>query len=167
MRWLTNFYDFRFKWTATAAIGIHPTKAWLSQLVDFKNATWHFRRTICSKMGFLLFCVNGNTTSWILTKYTEKKLDVNKTELLNVVLNKSWKEYPSKQWLNSHLPPISKSIQVKRTRYARLCWRSKDKLIRDALLWTSKHVDVLVLAKNQELIHICSVQTLNIAWKTN
>ena len=29
MRWLTNFYDFPFKWTATAAIGIHPTKAWL------------------------------------------------------------------------------------------------------------------------------------------
>ena len=24
MRWLTNFYDFRFKWTATTAIGIHP-----------------------------------------------------------------------------------------------------------------------------------------------
>ena len=38
MRWLTNFYDFRFKWTATAGIGIHPTKAWLSQLVNFKNA---------------------------------------------------------------------------------------------------------------------------------
>ena len=32
MRWLTNFYDFRFKGTATAAIGIHQTKAWLSQL---------------------------------------------------------------------------------------------------------------------------------------
>ena len=25
MRWRTNFYDFAFKWTATAAIGIHPT----------------------------------------------------------------------------------------------------------------------------------------------
>ena len=25
MRWLTNFYDFRFKSTATAAIGIHST----------------------------------------------------------------------------------------------------------------------------------------------
>ena len=34
MRWLTNFYDFRFKSTATAAIGIHPTKTWLSQLVS-------------------------------------------------------------------------------------------------------------------------------------
>ena len=52
MRWLTNFYDFRFKSTATAAIGIHPTKAWLSQLVNFKNAIWHFRRTILSfKLG--------------------------------------------------------------------------------------------------------------------
>ena len=38
MRWLTNFYDFKFKSTATPAIGIHPTKAWLSQLVNFKNA---------------------------------------------------------------------------------------------------------------------------------
>ena len=46
MRWLTNFYDFRFKWTATTAIGIHPTEAWLSQLVNFKNAIWHFRTTI-------------------------------------------------------------------------------------------------------------------------
>ena len=53
MRWLTDFHDFRFKWTATAAIGIHPTKAWLSQLVNFKNAIWtwgHFRRTICNKI---------------------------------------------------------------------------------------------------------------------
>ena len=50
LRWLTNFYDFKFKWTATAAIGIHPTKAWLSQLVNFKNAIWHLRRTICNKI---------------------------------------------------------------------------------------------------------------------
>ena len=56
MRWLTNFYDFRFKWTATAAIGIHPTKAWFSQLVNFKNPIWmwgHFRRTICNKISVL------------------------------------------------------------------------------------------------------------------
>ena len=49
MRWLSNLYDFRFKWTVTAAIGIHPTKAWLSLLVNFKNAIWHFRRMICNK----------------------------------------------------------------------------------------------------------------------
>ena len=50
MRWLTNFYDFNLKWTATAAIGIHPTKPWLLQLVNFKNAIWRFSRTICNKI---------------------------------------------------------------------------------------------------------------------
>ena len=57
IRWLTNFYDFRFQSTATVAIGIHPTKVWLSQLVIFKNVIWtwgHFRRTICNK-----FVLNG------------------------------------------------------------------------------------------------------------
>ena len=49
MRWLSNFYDFRFKSTATPGIGIYPIKAWLSQLVNFKNAIWHFRRTIAIK----------------------------------------------------------------------------------------------------------------------
>ena len=62
MSWLTKFYDFRFKWTATAVIGIHSTKAWLSQLEYtlqkpdcHKNAIWtwgHFRRTICNKILF-------------------------------------------------------------------------------------------------------------------
>ena len=55
MRWRTYFYDFRFKGTATAAIGIHPTKAWVPQLVNFKNAIWtwgRFRRTICNKIPF-------------------------------------------------------------------------------------------------------------------
>ena len=50
------FNSFRFKWTATAAIGIHPTKPWLSQLVNFNNAIWtwgHFRRTICNKHSVL------------------------------------------------------------------------------------------------------------------
>ena len=52
MRWLTKFYDFRLKWTATAGIEIHPTKAWSSLLVNFKNAIWHFRITICYKICF-------------------------------------------------------------------------------------------------------------------
>ena len=56
MRRLVNFYDFTFKWTATKSIGIHPTKAWLSQLVNIKNVIWtwgHFRRTICNTILFL------------------------------------------------------------------------------------------------------------------
>ena len=35
--------------------------------------------------------------------------------------------------------PITKTIQVRRARHAGHCWRSKDELIRDVLLWTSTH----------------------------
>ena len=54
MRWQTNFYDFRFKWTATAAIGIHPNKTWLSQLVNFKREDTleeRYARQFCFKLG--------------------------------------------------------------------------------------------------------------------
>ena len=38
-----------------------------------------------------------------------------------------------------HLPPITKTIQVRRARHAGHCWRSRDELIRDVLLWTPTH----------------------------
>ena len=41
--------------------------------------------------------------------------------------------------LYGHLPPITKTIQVRRTRHAGHCWRSRDELISDVLLWTPTH----------------------------
>ena len=52
------------------------------------------------------------------------------------ILNKSWQQHPTRHQLYGHLPPIMKTIQVRRTRHARHCWRSKDELISDVLLWT-------------------------------
>ena len=63
MGWLTNFYDFRFKWTATAAIGIHPSKAWLTQLVNFKNAICILEERYAIKFCFKL---GKNAMQWKL-----------------------------------------------------------------------------------------------------
>ena len=41
-----------------------------------------------------------------------------------------------KHQLYGYLPPITKTIQVRRTRHAGHCWRSRDELISDVLLWT-------------------------------
>ena len=54
MRWLTDFYDFSFKSTATAGTGIHPTKAWLSQLVNFKKSIWTLEERYAIKFCFKL-----------------------------------------------------------------------------------------------------------------
>ena len=75
-------------------------------------------------------------TTWTLTKRLEKKLDGNYTRMLRAVLNKSWRQHPTRHQLYGHLPPITKTIQVRRTRHAGHCRRSKDELISDVLLWT-------------------------------
>ena len=56
--------------------------------------------------------------------------------MLRAILNKSWRQHPTKHQLYGHLPPITKTIQVRRTRHAGHCWRSRDALISDVLLWT-------------------------------
>ena len=78
-------------------------------------------------------------TTWSLTKRLEKKLDGNYTRMLRAILNKSWRQHPTRHQLYGHLLPITKTIQVRRTRHAGHCWRSRDELIRDVLLWTPTH----------------------------
>ena len=55
------------------------------------------------------------------------------------ILNKSWRQHPTRHQLYGHLPPITKTIQVRQTRHAGHCWRSRDELISDELLWTPTH----------------------------
>ena len=78
-------------------------------------------------------------TSWTLAKRLETKLDGNYTRMLPAILNKSWRQHPTKHQLYGHHPPITKTIQVRRTRHAGHCWRSMDELIGDVLLWTPSY----------------------------
>ena len=78
-------------------------------------------------------------TTWTLTKRMEKKLYSDYARMLQAILNKSWRQHPTKQQLYGHLPPIMKTIKVRRTRPARHSWRSRDELISDVLLWTEQN----------------------------
>ena len=78
-------------------------------------------------------------TTWTLTKRLEKKLDGNYTRMLRAILNKSCRQHPTRHQLYNHLPPITKTIQVRRARHAGHCWRSRDELISDVLLWIPTH----------------------------
>ena len=78
-------------------------------------------------------------TTWTLTKRMEKKLDGNYTRMLRAILNRSWRQHPTRRQMYGHLPPITKTIQVRRTRHTGHCWRSRDELISDVLLWTPTH----------------------------
>ena len=68
---------------------------------------------------------------WTLTRHIEKKPDGICTRIVWAILNKSWQQHSTKQQLYGHLPPISKTIQIRQTRHVRNCWRSENELIRD------------------------------------
>ena len=77
------------------------------------------------------------TTSTLAKRFEKKMLDANYTRMLHATLNKSWKQYSTKQQMYNHWPPISQTIQVSRTRYAGYYWRNVGELISKVLPWAS------------------------------
>ena len=114
------------------------TKAWIAN--DRQSIIWKSDLTNKMKRSFFQAAVISillyGCTTWTLTKRLVKKLDGNYTRMLRAVLNKSWRQHPTRHQLYGHLPPITKNIEARRTRYAGQCWRNRDELISNVLLWT-------------------------------
>ena len=114
-------------WTAINWLSI----IWKSYLTDKMKRSF-FQAAV------VLILLYGCTT-WTLTKQLEKKLDGNYTRILQAILNKSWRQQPTRHQVYGHLLPITKTIQVRWTRHEGHCWRSRDELISEVLLWTPTH----------------------------
>ena len=122
------------------------TKAW--KAIDRLSILWKSDLTDKTKRSFFQAAVVSillyGCTTWKLTKRLENKLDSNYTRIMWAIL---WQhptrimwailwQHPTRHQLYGHLPPITKTIQVRQTKHAGHCWRSKDELISDVLLGT-------------------------------
>ena len=120
--------------------GINTRQAKVWTTIDSLSVIWKSDLTDKMKRSFFSSAIVSillyGCTTWTLTKRMEKKLDGDYTRMLRTILNKSWRQHPTKQQLYGHLPPITKTIKIRRTRHAGHCWRSRDELISDVLLWT-------------------------------
>ena len=81
-------------------------------------------------------------TTWSLTKRVETKLDGNYTRMLRAVLKKSWR----------HQPPITKTIQLRRTRHPDHSWRSTGEYIYIYIYILRNKVDTIVFRSNKPLL---------------
>ena len=112
------------------------TKAWVA--IDRLSIIWKSDLIDKMKRSFFQTAVVSillyGYTTWTLTKRLEKKLDGYYKRMLLAILNKSWRQNPTGHQLYDHLPPITKTIQVRRTSHAGHCWRSKDELISNVLI---------------------------------
>ena len=95
-------------WTAINRLSI----IWKSDLTDKRTRSF-FQAAVVS---ILLY----GCTTWTLTKRLEKKLDGNYTRILQAILNNSWRQHLTRHQLYGHLPPITKTIQVRRARHVGL-----------------------------------------------
>ena len=106
------------------------TKAWTT--IDRLSIIWKSDLTDEMKRSFFQAAVVSillyGCTTWTLTKRLEKKLDGNYTRILRAILNKSWRQHPTRSQLYGHLPPINYTGQTSQTRRTR-----------DVLLWTSTY----------------------------
>ena len=112
------------------------TKAWTA--IDRLSIIWKSNLTDKMKHSFFLAAVVSillyGCTTWTLTKRLEKKQDGNYTSNIEQVLAATPHKTPTIR--PPAFPPITKTIQARRTRHAGHCWRSRDELISDVLLWT-------------------------------
>ena len=105
-------------------------------------------------------------TTWTLTRRMENKLDGNYTRMLRAILNESWRQHSTKKQLYGHLPPITKTIKVRRTRHARHCWRSRDELIGEYFCGPL-HMDEKKEDDQLEPTYNSSAPIQNVVLKTN
>ena len=107
-------------------------ESWLKSSQDNKNTPIE-----CDQMRFIFQhnLSSGLHNSSINVGFHWSKEINSRYEFLQLLL--CWVQPPG--LLYDHLLPISKTIQVRWTRHVGHCWRSRDKLISDILLWTPSH----------------------------
>ena len=84
-------------WTAINRLSV----MWISDLTDKMKRSF-FQAAIVS---ILLY----GCTTWTLTKQLEKKLHGNYKRMPRAILNRLWRQHPTKQQLYCHLPPNTKT----------------------------------------------------------
>ena len=93
-------------------IDTRETKAWTP--IDKLSIIWKSDLTDKTKRSFFQAAVVSillyGCTTWTLTKWLGKKIDGNYTRMLRAILNKSWRQHPTKHQLYGHLPLMTKTI---------------------------------------------------------
>ena len=90
------------------------TKAWTA--IDRLSIIWKSDLTNETKRSFFQAAVVSillyGCTTWMLTKQLEKKLDSNYTRMLRAILNKSWRQHPTRRQLYATCLPSRKLYRL-------------------------------------------------------
>ena len=115
LKLVNKFTYFRSRVSSTEnGINTRLAKAWAA--INRLSVIWKSDLTDKIKRSFfqaaLMSILLYGCTTWTITKRMEKKHDSNCTRMLRAILNITWRQYPKKQQLYSHLPTITKTLHL-------------------------------------------------------
>ena len=73
--------------------------------------------------------------TWTMNARMQKRLDGCYTNLLRKAQNMSWKNHHTLEEIYGSVPKISGQLAERRARFAGHCFRAKDEMISDLILW--------------------------------
>ena len=142
---LKRVKDFLYlgSWVETSEkdITTRIAKAWAA--LSKMDTTWKSNINRELKIRFFRATVETvllyGCTTWTLTKALETKLDGAYTRLLRAALNVKWQSHTTNLTLYGSLPKLTSTIRERRVRFCGHCWRSKDEIVHQLLLWEPTH----------------------------
>ena len=112
-------------------------QAWIA--CNKLDVIWKSDITRATKIAFFRACVESillyGAETWTMKRELQDRLDGTYTRLLMRVQNMSWKKHPTKHQIYGDIPPISTIVAQRRAQFAGHCFRAKDQIISDLLLW--------------------------------
>ena len=122
-------------------VDVRINKAWAA--LQKLEPIWKSTLPMKLKLKFLHSTVTTvllyGSRTWTLTKELEKKLDGCYTKMLRVVKNVPWKQHMRNDALHGEIPKMTTAIAAQRVRFSRHCWRRKDEIAHQLLLWEPTH----------------------------
>ena len=122
-------------------ITIRIAKAW--KALDKMTKIWKSDLDTNIKRKFFRAAVEPillyGSATWTLTKKAEAQIDGAYTRMLRAALNLSWQQHPTILQLYGKNPRVSTTIKERRLKFAGHCWRHKEELASQVLLWKPTH----------------------------
>ena len=142
---LNQVEDFQYlgAWLNTCSkdINIRIGRAWTALLK--LNTIWKSNLQEDLKVQFFRATVETvllyGSSSWTLTKALSQKIDGAYTKMLRVVKNVTWEQHVTNKVLYGKLPSITTIIEERRLRFSGHCFRSKQEVVHQLILWEPKH----------------------------
>ena len=126
-------------WTESTAADVAVRKALAWSACHMLRKVWSSRLRRQIKERLFLATVESvllyGSETWTLTQTMEKQLNGCYTRMLRMALNINYKDHVTNEDLYGSLPQVTSKIKMRRMRLAGHCWRHKEEIASNLVLW--------------------------------